>query len=201
MDQIKTGQFIAGEHKRKGYTQKQLAETLNISDKTISKWERGGGFPEVSLLLPLCGELGVTVNELLSGERVSPEDYQKKAEENMMNLVKEAQENRKKIILSALMAVLAIVAAVPLVVVAGALEMETWLRCLLIGIGLVVAVLGIIIACILDRDAGAFECPQCHQRFVPEMGAYIMGPHTITKRKLRCPHCGAHKYCKHVLTK
>lgn len=201
MDQIKTGQFIAGERKRKGYTQKQLAETLNISDKTISKWERGGGFPEVSLLLPLCGELGVTVNELLSGERVSPEDYQKKAEENMMNLVKEAQENRKKIILSALMAVLAIVAAVPLVVVAGALEMETWLRCLLIGIGLVVAVLGIIIACILDRDAGAFECPQCHQRFVPEMGAYLMGPHTITKRKLRCPHCGAHKYCKHVLTK
>lgn len=201
MDQIKTGQFIAGERKRKGYTQKQLAETLNISDKTISKWERGGGFPEVSLLLPLCGELGVTVNELLSGERVSPEDYQKKAEENMMNLVKEAQENRKKIILSALMAVLAIVAAVPLVVVAGALEMETWLRCLLIGIGLVVVVLGIVIACILDRDAGAFECPQCHQRFVPEMGAYLMGPHTITKRKLRCPHCGAHKYCKHVLTK
>lgn len=201
MDQIKTGRFIAGERKRKGCTQKQLAETLNISDKTISKWERGGGFPEVSLLLPLCGELGVTVNELLSGERVSPEDYQKKAEENMMNLVKEAQENRKKIILSALVALLALAAALPLVIVAGALEMETWLRCLLIGIGLVVAVLGIIIACILDRDAGAFECPQCHQRFVPEMGAYIMGPHTITKRKLRCPHCGAHKYCKHVLTK
>jgi len=201
MDQIKTGQFIAAERKRKGYTQKQLAETLNISDKTISKWERGGGFPEVSLLLPLCGELGVTVNELLSGERVSPEDYQKKAEENMMNLVKEAQENRKKIILSALVALLALAAALPLVIVAGALEMETWLRCLLIGIGLVVVVLGIVIACILDRDAGAFECPQCHQRFVPEMGAYLMGPHTITKRKLRCPHCGAHKYCKHVLTK
>ena len=201
MDQIKTGQFIAGERKRKGYTQKQLAETLNISDKTISKWERGGGFPEVSLLLPLCGELGVTVNELLSGERVSPEDYQKKAEENMMNLVKEAQENRKKIILSALVALLALAAALPLVIVAGALEMETWLRCLLIGIGLVVVVLGIIIACILDRDAGAFECPACHERFVPEMSAYIMGPHTITKRKLRCPKCGAVKYCRHVLTK
>ena len=146
MDQIKTGRFIAGERKRKGCTQKQLAETLNISDKTISKWERGGGFPEVSLLLPLCQELGVTVNELLSGERVSPEDYQKKAEENMMNLVKEAQESRKKIILSALVALLALAAALPLVIVAGALEMETWLRCLLIGIGLVVAVLGIIIA-------------------------------------------------------
>ena len=118
-----------------------------------------------------------------------------------MNLVKEAQESRKKIILSALVAALAILAALPLVIVAGALEMETWLRCLLIGIGLVVVVLGIIIACVLDRDAGAFECPECHERFVPEMGAYIMGPHTITKRKLRCPKCGAVKYCRHVLTK
>lgn len=201
MDQNKTGKFIAGERKRKALTQKQLAEALGISDKTISKWERGGGFPEVSLLLPLCRELDITVNELLAGERVAEEDYKKKAEENMMNLVKEAQESRKKIILSALVAALAILAALPLVVVAGALEMETWLRCLLIGIGLVVVVLGIIIACVLDRDAGAFECPECHERFVPEMGAYIMGPHTITKRKLRCPKCGAVKYCRHVLTK
>lgn len=201
MDQNKTGKFIAGERKRKALTQKQLAEMLGISDKTISKWERGGGFPEVSLLLPLCRELDITVNELLAGERVAEEDYKKKAEENMMNLVKEAQESRKKIILSALVAALAILAALPLIVVAGALEMETWLRCLLIGIGLVVVVLGIIIACILDRDAGAFECPECHERFVPEMSAYIMGPHTITKRKLRCPKCGAVKYCRHVLTK
>ncbi|MCI8395884.1 MAG: helix-turn-helix transcriptional regulator [Acutalibacter sp.] len=201
MDQNKTGKFIAGERKRKALTQKQLAEMLGISDKTVSKWERGGGFPEVSLLLPLCRELDITVNELLAGERVAEEDYKKKAEENMMNLVKEAQESRKKIILSALVAALAILAALPLIVVAGALEMETWLRCLLIGIGLVVVVLGIIIACILDRDAGAFECPACHERFVPEMSAYIMGPHTITKRKLRCPKCGAVKYCRHVLTK
>ena len=57
MDQIKIGRFIADERKRKGYTQKQLSEKLEISDKTISKWERGNGFPEVSLLLPLCNEL------------------------------------------------------------------------------------------------------------------------------------------------
>ena len=74
-------------------------------------------------------------------------------------------------------------------------------RIAFIVIGLFVIVIGIAIACILDRDAGAFECPECKSRFVPEMGAYIMGPHTITKRKLVCPHCGAHKYCKKVLTK
>lgn len=95
MDQILVGRFIAEERKRKGYTQKQLSEKLGISDKTVSKWERGNGFPEVSLLLPLCNELDITVNELLSGERVSEEDYRKKAEENMVNLVKEAQESKK----------------------------------------------------------------------------------------------------------
>ena len=201
MDQIKIGKFISDERKRKGYTQKQLSEKLEISDKTISKWERGNGFPEVSLLLPLCNELEITVNELLSGERVSEEDYLKKAEENMVNLVKEAQESKKKIIMSAMVSVLVIVAAVPLFVVAGMFEMQVWTRVLLMGIGFVITVMGIAIACVLDIEAGAFECPECNNRFVPDMKSYIMGPHTITKRKLVCPYCGAHKYCKKVLTK
>ena len=201
MDQILIGKFIAEERKRKGYTQKQLSEKLGISDKTVSKWERGNGFPEVSLLLPLCNELDITVNELLSGERVSEEDYRKKAEENMVNLVKEAQESKRKIILSVMVSILVIVAAIPLFVLSGVLEMDAWLRIILIIIGLVVVAMGIAIACVLDRDAGAFECPECNTRFVPEMKDYIMGPHTITKRKLVCPHCGAHKYCKKVLTK
>ena len=201
MDQIKIGKFIADERKRKGYTQKQLSEKLDISDKTISKWERGNGFPEVSLLLPLCNELEITVNELLSGERVSEDDYRKKAEENMVNLVKEAQESKKKIILSTMVAGLSVVAAVPLVMVAGMLEMETWLRILLIVISLTIIGMGVSIACILYREAGAFECPECNNSFVPDMKSYVMGLHTITKRKLVCPHSGAHRYCKKVLTK
>lgn len=201
MDQIKVGKFIAEERKRKGYTQRQLADRLGISDKTISKWERGNGFPEVSLLMPLCEELKITVNELLTGERVPEIDYQKKAEENMVNLVKEAQESKKKIILSASIAGLTIIAAMPLIIISGVLQMEYWARVLLIVLGVIVIVGGIMIACILDREAGAFECPECKERFVPEMSAYIMGPHTLTKRKLRCPKCGAYKYCKKVLTK
>ena len=201
MDQIKIGRFIAQERKQKNYTQRQLADRLGISDKTISKWERGNGFPEVSLLLPLCKELDISVNELLTGERVSDTEYRKKAEENMVNLVKEAQERKKKIILSALVAGLVILAANQLFVVSGAVPMENWLRILLIIIGMVVIVVGIGIACVLDREAGAFECPECKERFVPEMGEYIMGPHTLTKRKLKCPNCGANKYCRKVLTK
>ena len=119
----------------------------------------------------------------------------------MVNLVKEAQESKKKIILAAMVAILVFVAAIPLFILSGALEMDTWLRMMLIGIGSAVIVMGIAIACILDRDAGAFDCPACNTRFVPEMKDYVMGPHTITKRKLVCPHCGAHKYCRKVLTK
>ncbi len=201
MDQIRIGRFIAEERKRKGYTQRQLSEKLGISDKTVSKWERGNGFPEVSLLLPLCGELDISVNELMSGKRVSEEEYRKKAEENMINLVKETQENKKKIILSAMVAGLTLVAAVPLFILSGALIIETWLRIILIVLGAVVMVTGIVIACVLDRDAGAFECPECHKRFVPDMKSYVMAPHTLRRRKLVCPNCKAHKYCKKVLTK
>lgn len=161
----------------------------------------GNGFPEVSLLIPLCSELDITVNELLSGERVSEEQYRKKAEENMVNLVKEAQENKKKIILSVMVGILTILATVPLFMVAGMFDMRTGVRITFIAIGIVVLIIGIAVACIMDREAGAFECPECHERFIPAMKSYIMAAHTLTKRKLICPKCGAHRYCKKVLTK
>ena len=86
MDQIKIGKFIAETRKKKNKTQRQLADALSISDKTVSKWECGKGLPDISLMMPLCEILQITVNDLLTGERVSEDDYQKKAEENMMNL-------------------------------------------------------------------------------------------------------------------
>ena len=93
MDLNKIGKFISEERKKKNYTQKQLADILNVSDRTISKWECGKGFPEISLLQPLCEELGISVNELLSGERLDNEKYMKKAEQNMIHLVEEKKEN------------------------------------------------------------------------------------------------------------
>lgn len=201
MDQIKIGRFIAEQRKMKGCTQRQLAEQLGISDKTISKWECGKGFPEVSLLLPLCTALDISVNELLSGESLSDENYKLKAEENMMNLVQEAQESRKKIILSVIVAALAIISGVTMFLVSGLTEIDNRLRIVLLIIGFAVVAGGVAVACVLDRDAGAFECPDCGKRFVPDMTAYVMGAHTLTMRKLKCPYCGKKHYCKHVLTK
>ena len=94
MDQIKTGKFIAERRKEKGLTQSRLAEMLLISDKTISKWECGNGLPEVSLMLPLCEILEISVNELLCGEKLDTSEYKNKAEELLMDFMKEREENK-----------------------------------------------------------------------------------------------------------
>ncbi len=200
MDQIQTGRFIAEERKKHGYTQRQLADLLGISDKTISKWETGNGFPEISLLLPLCSELDMNVNELLSGERLSEADYKQKAEENMVNMISETQENKNKIIVECMICAISVLAGVTLILLSGLLNMEMWLRVLLVVISALIIIVGISAAVILDIQAGAFECPNCNNRFVPTTKEYVFSVHTLTKRKLTCPKCGKRAYCKKVLT-
>ncbi len=95
MDQKYVGKFIQSLRKEKGLTQKELAERICVSDKTISKWENGNSMPDTSMLMDLCNELDISVNELLSCERIPPEEYSKKAEVTIMNLMKENQENKK----------------------------------------------------------------------------------------------------------
>ena len=92
MDQIKIGRFIAAARKEQKMTQRQLADALSISDKTVSKWECGKGLPKVSLMLPLCDALHITVNELLTSEKVLEVDYQKRAEDNIMDLMNENEK-------------------------------------------------------------------------------------------------------------
>lgn len=201
MEQAKIGAFIAEMRKSKKLTQKQLAEQLNISDKTISKWECGKGLPEVSLMLPLCEILEINVNELLSGEKLSMENYHEKAEENMMNLLEEKTESKKKIIISFIIAITSAITLTIFVLLAGYTDFSTLTKILLIAYGALVVILGIGIAVVLDRDTGSFECPNCQTRFVPSMKAYVFGAHTLTKRYLKCPHCGESNYCIHRLTR
>ena len=89
MDQEKTGRFIAAVRRERGYTQRALAEALGLSEKTVSKWECGKGLPEPGYMLPLCQLLGVSVNELLEGERIPLADMIRKMEDNMAALVQQ----------------------------------------------------------------------------------------------------------------
>lgn len=97
MNQEEIGKFISSCRKDKGLTQMQLAEMLNITNRAVSKWETGKSCPDVSIMLELCDILGITVNELLSGERIVMEDYQKKAEENLIELQSKKEKAQKSL--------------------------------------------------------------------------------------------------------
>lgn len=197
MDQIKIGKFISKTRKTLGITQRQLADALYISDKTVSKWECGKGLPEVSLMLPLCEELHITVNELLTGEKIEETEYKKKAEENMMNLVQENQENRKRMALSVICGVITVIAVAALVVIAAYIDLPVIARAAVIAVALAVAAAGIGAAATLEVRAGYYECPHCKALFVPTMGEYVKGYHTLTKRRLTCHECGKIGMCRH----
>jgi len=203
MDQVKIGKFLSDERKAKGYTQKQLSELLGISDKTISKWECGNGFPEASLLLPLCNELEITVNELLTGERISQQNYKKKAEENMVNMIREKEENKQKLLLTTMIGVISTITFVTLLLVVCfytdviTLPIKMVLMVIAIsvfGVGLYVAMWG-------DRKIGYFKCRNCNQLFTPTFMQYNMGMHLLSTRYLKCPHCKTRTWCKKVMTK
>ena len=203
MDQVKIGKFLSDERKAKGYTQKQLSELLGISDKTISKWECGNGFPEASLLLPLCNELEITVNELLTGERISQQNYKKKAEENMVNMIREKEENKQKILLTTMIGVISTITFLTLLLVVCfytdviTLPIKMVLMVIAIsvfGVGLYVAMWG-------DRKIGYFKCRNCNQLFTPTFMQYNMGMHLLSTRYLKCPHCKTKTWCKKVMTK
>ena len=203
MDQVKIGKFISNERKAKGYTQKQLSELLGISDKTISKWECGNGFPEASLLLPLCNELEITVNELLTGERISQQNYKKKAEENMVNMIREKEENKQKILLTTMIGVISTITFLTLLLVVCfytdviTLPIKMVLMVIAIsvfGVGLYVAMWG-------DRKIGYFKCRNCNELFTPTFMQYNMGMHLLSTRYLKCPYCKTRTWCKKVMTK
>ena len=87
MNQEKIGKFILECRKKKGLTQAELAEQLGVTDKSVGNWENGRNMPDLSLFKPLCDELGITINDLLSGEVINKEQYQEKFEENIVNTI------------------------------------------------------------------------------------------------------------------
>lgn len=88
MDQEKIGKFILELRKDKKMTQQELADKIGVTDRAISKWENGRGMPDISLMKPLCEILDITLNELISGEKIDKKEYQKKSDENIFKTIK-----------------------------------------------------------------------------------------------------------------
>lgn len=97
MDQVKIGKYLSEKRKSLGLTQAQLADRLNMSDKSVSKWERGICLPDVSLYQELCAILGITVNEFLAGEDISSENLEKKSEDTIIQVATDSKHRQKKL--------------------------------------------------------------------------------------------------------
>lgn len=202
MDQIKIGRFIAERRKAKNLTQIQLAEKLCITDRAISKWERGKGMPDSSLMLDLCDELEISVNELLSGEIIDMKEYNQKVEEQLMEMVKE-REKKDKILLhiEVFIGVLALIILLSCVFVASFAELTAWIRIILIVAGVIPFLICVAYAIRLEQIAGYYECEQCHHKYVPTYSQVFFAMHSGRTRYMKCPKCGKKSWQKKVISK
>ena len=96
MDQVKIGKFIRKLRKEKNMTQEDLAEKLGVTDRSVSNWENGKNMPDVSLYKLLCNELGISVNELISGEKIKEENYKEKSDNNILTAISKIEKEKKK---------------------------------------------------------------------------------------------------------
>jgi len=202
MDQVKIGKFIADCRKRVNLTQLQLAEKLGITDRAISKWETGKTLPDSSIMLELCDLLGITVNDLLSGEVVTMDNYNKELENNLLEMVKQKEEADK--ILLALEWVIGILSMIVLfvpIIIGALLPMEDWKRTVLVFSGFIPAIVGFCFAIKIEQVAGYYECKHCAHRYVPTYKAVNLAAHIGRTRYMRCPECGKKSWQKKVLTK
>ena len=202
MDQIKIGKFIASCRKEQGMTQAVLAEKLGISDRAVSKWETGKSMPDSGIMLELCDLLKINVNELLSGEKIMAESYDKRAEENLLAMKRQIEEkNRQMLRMEYWIIIPAVLAGLVMVFVASFVEMPAWLRSVLIAFALVTIFAVAFIAVGIEQKAGYYECQKCGHRYVPTYWQTNLAQHAGRTRYMRCPKCGKRSWQKKVLTR
>lgn len=202
MNQIKIGEFISSQRKKNNLTQAALAEKLGITDRAVSKWERGKGLPDVSLMLDLCDIFGITVNELLSGETIDMENSNQKNEQLLLDMAKELEQKNRTvwhsmwvIMIASMTALLAGVFAAVFLIPEGVWQFVT-----ILGI-CIVFLIPCFYALKLEVSVGAYKCKECGYEIVPTYKEVMMAMHRGFTRHLMCPKCNKRTWCKKVLKK
>lgn len=202
MNQDKIGKFIAECRKNKGLTQKQLADKLNITDRAVSKWENGRSLPDVMIMLDLCKELGISVNDLLNGEVITMDDYKEKSEEMLLEMVREKEEKDKMLLRIEVIA--GVISLLPLIfatILVNLLSCAEWIK-VLIELSSVIPFL-IIMPYLLkiEQTAGYYKCAECGHKYVPTFKSVFWATHMGRTRKMKCPNCGKKCWHKKVISK
>ena len=202
MNQIKIGRFIAECRKKANLTQMQLEEKLGITDKAISKWERGMAMPDTSIMLELCDILSISVNELISGEKIDMENNNRKNEQLLLDMAKEL-EKKNKTIWSSMWAIMIVsmTALIASIFIAAFLIPEgVWQFVTILGV-CVVFLIPCFYAVKLEVSVGAYKCKNCGHEIVPTYKEAMMAMHRGFTRHLLCPECHKRTWCKKVMKK
>ncbi len=202
MDQIKIGRFIAERRKAAGFTQMQLAELLGITDRAISKWENGKAMPDTSIMLGLCDALKITVNDLLSGEVVSMENYNKELEKNLLEMVKQKEQADKRLLkIEIILGIISILPLLAATVIVSVVSMDETLATIIELVSVIPLLIATPFALKIEQKAGYYECAQCGHRHIPSYGSVFMAMHMGRTRYMRCPECKKVSWQKKVISK
>ena len=200
MNLIKIGKFIQEKRKEKSLTQEALAERLYVTDRAVSKWERGLSLPDADKMLDLCDILGINVNELLLGEKIGMEDNNKKTEELILELAKQEEKNNKKIFTNMwVILITTFIFYISIIILAAYSLGEGPIFGTIVCVSTVILVIVAFYALKLEVDTGYYECAKCHHKHVPKYFVAMITPHVHTTRYLKCPECHKWSWSKKVL--
>ena len=200
MDQVKIGKFIKEKRKELNMTQNELAEKLNVTDRSISKWENGICMPDFGIVFELCKVLNITINDLFSGEVVDMKNNEKRLEENLLEMVKLKQAKDKQLLnLEIFIGVLAVIILLFCIIVASLINMKDVYRIILITFGFVVFLVSMFFALRIEQTAGYYECRKCNHKYVPKYFSVFSAMHVNRTRYMKCPKCNKYSWNKKVI--
>ena len=193
-----TGNLIQEKRKQLNLTQLELAQKLNVSEKTISKWECGKGFPDTSLILPLCTELNLTANELLSGKTLPNDiEYKERAEKNLIELKYLHEKSAKH-----LLTIEWIVVWFALVIFLSSIFASTYLNIPVIWQGVLIVfgclnlLVGLYFSILIETKVGFYQCKHCSHKYIPTYNQVLWSMHVGRTRYMKCPHCHKKSWSK-----
>lgn len=201
MDLEKIGKFIAKKRQTLGYTQESLAEKLDVSNRSVSKWERGICLPDANNITKLCKLFDISYNELFSGEELKKSDYERKAEENLKEFAKiESAQNKKFLMYESVIGYMSSSLFIVLIFTASfAAELPIWARITLILLGFILLIVGVSFCLRIEAEAGKYKCSHCGHLYVPKYSSVYFAPHFGRTRHMTCPKCHQKSWQKKII--
>ena len=202
MNQEKIGAFIARRRKEKKLTQAKLASYLGITERAVSKWERGKGLPDPVYMLELCRLLDISVNELLTGEFIEETKYQQKAEDNLLIMAKqEVKQTKKMFFYENVIGIGSTIIFTILIFMSVYFVESEGIKILLFIFAFLFLITGVSIALKIETEEGYYECQKCHHKYIPSYRQVYFAMHIGRTRYMKCPHCQKRSWQKKIYSK